>query len=1165
MTRSHWRKISLFAASALITGLGKNVLAHAPEAQTGGASAHELFVVFDKEPKAQGLQFERRAFKPATVTVGDKTNDAWVAQQGSARDVPYARSVLLTVTDPRFKEGKQPAVDIEVEYRLEADAGVYLLADTQDGSKEVGRGWGRSKQWKTLRARVDNAHFGARQFGSAPKNLQTDGYDLRINATTSDLFIRRIKVTGYDLDHNVDYQRLLKLERIESPNDILLFSPNQKQTLTYQFWNIARRPTDLSYTFTLTDWDGKTKARHDGTLRVEGGGRAPLLFPLDTRGFRHGVYLLNLILNQQAPATKPILERTSYVGVASAAKLPKAKNGEFLYGLDVLLGHAYDKPRLLQWINAMGVDILRGGHGSGKIEDLEKNLAVYERRGLRTLFIDGPRHHPDPDKRRAQTAQQAQRFEALARRFPQIRYWELGNEPDLPFFYAGPIEAYAEDYATLYQAIKRGNPETVVMNGGLCFAGDEAKRRARRFVEVIDPKHIDAWAYHGHGPGARAERNALETMRRTAREWAKHEKPFIETESGVAARTQAQEETQARTAIQKMVFAQSEKLPLFMWFRLLMFEESYGNLRTDQEPRPAVLSYRAMVEALRGHAFRRLINVGNDQVEAYLFAQNGGPGRACVLWTGSPATRNVYLDIASRPDRARNLRIVDLYGNPGPAVLVPGGAVQVAVTESPVFLLWDTSEPSYAVQRATPVLQTTPVAQLVRGANNTLSIAARNPLARPLKATLTVATNGDVPATIAPAQRTLLLKPGASQTIDFTVRLGETRSGLDWPRTWTAFTNVDEKQIDLATIAQIPASLPGAGGAVQGKSLTPSDHVLDFEKAGGKRSERALALVFAEVISDADRTITMGASADWWMAWYVNGRPVYDTLQHGNGGGHAISDHTFTVRLKKGVNLLAAKVLSGSQGWKLLIGDPAALAKTEKGGADQLTLTLRENGKVFAKELVEMQYTSPIATLPADLSWEDDMGKWEQQAPVAQLEGPSVHNFFEKEPDASRWWRGADDLSATAWLRHDRDRVYLVVKVKDDAHSASKQPDALWQADSLQVGIAQAGRDDRSEYAIAASNGTPMIFKHARRDGAPAGIVDAQSDEIQAKVERIEPGTTVYRVSLDRRAIGPGDFFINFIVNDRDTDAARKQFIAWKPGLGESKEPGRWHRAAIVE
>jgi len=51
-----------------------------------------------------------------------------------------------------------------------------------------------------------------------------------------------------------------------------------------------------------------------------------------------------------------------------------------------------------------------------------------------------------------------------------------------------------------------------------------------------------------HGPGATAERNAYQRTRAEAVKWGKADRPFIETESGVAAGTLPQLRVQARTA-----------------------------------------------------------------------------------------------------------------------------------------------------------------------------------------------------------------------------------------------------------------------------------------------------------------------------------------------------------------------------------------------------------------------------------------------------------------------------------------------------------------------------------------------------------------------------------------------------------------------------------------
>jgi len=68
----------------------------------------------------------------------------------------------------------------------------------------------------------------------------------------------------------------------------------------------------------------------------------------------------------------------------------------------------------------------------------------------------------------------------------------------------------------------------------------------------------------------KAERDAYIRIRDEAAKWGKAEKLYVETESGMSARTRAQVRVQARTAVQKMVFAQSVGLPTFIWFRLMI-------------------------------------------------------------------------------------------------------------------------------------------------------------------------------------------------------------------------------------------------------------------------------------------------------------------------------------------------------------------------------------------------------------------------------------------------------------------------------------------------------------------------------------------------------------------------------------------------------------------
>ncbi len=1118
------------------------------------AADREISVILDREPKEVGIVFDRSHVTPIEFTAEDgRKQHVWAAQYGSNPDAGWGRTMRFVIKDAAFKNGARPAVDVEIEYMLDAWGGVDIFADTKSGTRRIGSGWGGSKRWQKVSFRIDDAYFGERAHQGKPGENETLGFDIGINGINSDLLIRSIKIKGYDLDTNVNYARMMKLDGIETANDLLLFRPNKQESLTYRFVNLARRPLDVSYTLAMSDFGNKPVLSRKGAIHAAGSAETRIPFTIPTTGLKNGVYRVRLVVQEKSAKGVPdktILERESYLGVASPTKLTKAKPGEFLFGLDAQLGSVHNYPRLLKWSQIMGADIVRGFDDSNNWAQTKSVLDTLASYGLQTSLINGPEWDADANRRKERVAEKAKYFEELARRFPAVKYFELGNEPDLLSFYRGDIKTYAGDYAILYDAIKRGNPNAVVMNGGLSFAGEEGKKRSREFVELVDASKIDAWAYHGHGIGAKAERDALTRMQATAREFGKGDKPYIETESGVAARTPAQEVMQARTAVQKLVYAQSAGLPFLHWFRLLMFEEDYGNLRTDQEPRPAVLSYRATVEALRGYKFDRMVETGVPDVFAYQFQQNGGNGRVCVLWTEKPIDRTVTLAVGSGKVPVAPLTVRDMFGNPASVPSLPDGTVQIVTGESPVFLSWTTTEPAFATARAAPVLSLPTTAQIVPGTPSTVTVTVRNPLGRPLKATLTTAANATgTPFTATPGRSEIVLKAGETKRVPLAVTLGGT-TGIEWPRMWSVFVYSDA---DGADVTSVPQTLPkeNKGGTVMGQRIPLRDNKFDFTRLGGTVRERAPAVVVGEVVSNRDQTVRIGASADWYMAWHVNGRKIYDTLANGNGAFSGPTDHMFDLPLKKGRNVLVANVQSGSQGWLLQIGDPemakrAAGAGNGKNTAPHLTLTLSEGGKPLARETVQVEYALPIAPLPSGLSLAAPIAQWQTTDPVAVLGANSLRNFFEKEPDSSRWWKGDDDLSGEAWLFSTPDTLILTVRVRD-ANPAT--------GDSVQVGI---GRDEKSfgVYTVAGNDaGGAVVTKQSGVDGA-----------ITASVER-GAGTAVYKLRINRAALsltGAGEVRVNLLVSDSDDGKTRKQALTWTPGLLDETNPALWHRAALT-
>ncbi len=991
-------------------------------------------IKFDASPVEAGIEFRRQNIEPTTVD----GREGWVVKQGSADDVPWARSVLLTVTDPKFRNGAMPVVDIEVDFLQTFNAPVEIRGDTERGSTILGGSWGNNPHWKTFKVSLDDAQFASTQRGSKPGDMNTDGFDLRINSFGGDFVIGGVRLSGYDMDVKPDYRRLLRLESINTPTDIFAFEPGKSHVLTYTLRNLARKALPAKIDIDLRDRAGNVLYRVTKNLTIEGRQRTEIPFTVDATSLSKGVYDVNMTVRQtDAPESPIVLVAESYVAVTDTESLPKAKPGEFLYGLDVKLGPAYGETRLLRWSDLMGADIIRHGFGwEDDINELNTHMSTFDQHGLSVMLMCDPPKDLDAGTRASKLPGKMAFLETAARQFPQIKFFELGNEPDLRFFYPGEIKDYVADFEQMSRAVKRGNPEAFVMNGGLSFAGAEAIERSRELVKLTDASTVDGWAYHGHGVGIEAERSAWNRMQAVAESFGKGDKPLVETESGMAARTRSQEDVQARTVVQKMVFAQSKKMPLFMWFRLLMYEEDYGTLRNEKEPRPALLAYRSMVKSLRGLKFEKVIENLPSGMEGFVFRDDSS-ARAAVLWSDSSQPRTVLFALKGA---GAAVVVRDLNGNDRDA-LFKDGVVKLVIGQDPVFVIAksDSREAQLAVLPS--MLEMREGTAVIRGGSGVIGVVVNNPFDVPLSATLLATAPDESTFTADRTPVTVDVPARAKTEVAVNVNVAADPNAVRWPNSWRVYPGA-KLPANLSSMVNAPASLPGTSGNVEGVKMTPENFRIDFEKAGGKIAEKNPGIAIAVVESPVDQTVRVGASADWWMAWHVNGKKVYDTLEAGNGAGYAITDHIFDVPLKKGKNVVVVQVLSGSQGWKLLVGDPAALRKAQGKTVDRLEVVLSNAaGDPLDKLSVEPRVLVPL--VKPEVAWPGKPTDWDVIDADEVLSESTVRNEFAKQPDASKWWKGGGDLSGRVWLRADEKSLFVVVAVRDQSPIAGADGDRV--------------------------------------------------------------------------------------------------------------------------
>ncbi|MBQ7178270.1 MAG: family 16 glycosylhydrolase [Victivallales bacterium] len=159
---------------------------------------------------------------------------------------------------------------------------------------------------------------------------------------------------------------------------------------------------------------------------------------------------------------------------------------------------------------------------------------------------------------------------------------------------------------------------------------------------------------------------------------------------------------------------------------------------------------------------------------------------------------------------------------------------------------------------------------------------------------------------------TLFLTKGSTlQLKDSTVAIeeGDSVGDLSFPRQFTVFVvGKPEENIDFPKDA-IPQELYG----VKPMNMVLNNNQIDFDGIMKARVLKQNAVLYAKLSAPADMEYDLGAGADYFMAYYVNGVKVIDTMTTGNviDTSH-FSNHRARVKLHKGDNLIAIHFQSGS-------------------------------------------------------------------------------------------------------------------------------------------------------------------------------------------------------------------------------------------------------------
>lgn len=1137
-----------------------------------GPGVDLLQVVCDQVPIEQGLTFDRTKVKAGTVNVQGQSTDAWTAVGSITPGMNWMQSFRFTVTDPRFQKGGRPVVEIEAICYLPKAGAISIRVDTATGARKVAEQYYQGKDWMTLRVRVDDAFFGARPDTGTDK-LSLSGFDLRIDGSTGPFYVRSVRIAGYSTDSNVIWPKMLKSEGLTTggPGGVLVWQKAPAQNLGISLRNFAHIPVDLQYRVQVTGYDEKVRFTQEGKVTAAPSAATPLSWTIDTSDWRLGPYDGDFEAFAPANPSVILVRERFHLGLISSAVLEKARDGEFLYGLDPANCFVFNThtPVAFAYYRLMGVDILRGLYDKylpETTQDVGKALGDLTAENVQGEMMTIPPWSTDPVRLAAAMKQKDAFFEEVGRLYGgkgvgRIHYYELGNEPDLAGFYPGPPASYVRTYEEIRDSIKRGTTKaglpdsaTVVVTGGLSFAGAEGPPRAEEMIKDFDPSKVDAIAYHGHGAGIMAERHAYENVHAVAAKYGKQNHLFFETESGVSGQGHVGMEEQALTVVQKMVYVQTQHEPLFMFFRLFMEGSAYGMeggySMTDHfiQPHPSVLAYRNLVERLRHRTYVKTLDIlgktGVENVDAFVFAEKDAKGSATgrktvVLFAETPTHADVRLKLDSGA-AVTDSHLYDMYGNSS-AVTVPASDVtSVPVTKYPVFLSWTSPGDSNLIDVVQPLLSVAIQQPLQANADNTVGVTVRNAQAQPMDATVALTAQSRLQIQVSPPSAKITVPGNSSATASFDLKIGNAVQPLRLPLWWKAFVNVGIDQANLPQLTTIPDTLPGTSGVVSGQDVwTPNNHI-DFSKLAGGLSEKRPAVAMTYFDSEQDTVLPCATSADWYMAWYVNGVKVFDTLTAGNLGG-SLADHTFDLPLKKGRNLIVVEVLSGSQGWAFDFGGPKErqIAVTSGNDPDQISVTTTSDGQTSNPLVVPIQLQNVVPAIDPAAAL-DQLNTWNSLEPLAVPDDSAVKNLWMKEPDSSKWYGGKSDLSGIFWLRDAGKNLELFMAITDDKLVEAASPDKLSQGDAVHVVLA----DDNGKTLLDATGG--LIADKPTLAAPIAGVTFTASRQANPGT----PAQTLYRLEIPNSIIGAKPFRLSLSVLDNDST-----FLKQTLDLGDVANP----------
>jgi hypothetical protein len=289
-----------------------------------------------------------------------------------------------------------------------------------------------------------------------------------------------------------------------------------------------------------------------------------------------------------------------------------------------------------------------------------------------------------------------------------IKFWELGNEPDTPVWYSKSVfgcwgevndpyfggEFYAQMLKAAYPAIKAADPQAQVLVGGLLLDNpDVATNNTALFLEGIlrggGGPFFDAVSFHSYSyPGAAVGRMSNANwpgsvtgipektffIKDALARYGQGYKTLMNTEAALYCDNESPDclKTQAVFAARALVEGLALRLQSVVYYAMKNDYRGLGLLRNDGTPRPSYLAYKTVSSFLTKARYLRPAAGYPAGIEGYSFL-NSQNTPLDVIWS----TNGTGITVPLLPGSSA----FDLNGNS----LVPNAGA-ITVDYGPVYI-----------------------------------------------------------------------------------------------------------------------------------------------------------------------------------------------------------------------------------------------------------------------------------------------------------------------------------------------------------------------------------------------------------------------------------------------------------------------------------------------